>query len=88
MVALASFPDGRFLSGGGDGAVKMWKISDRKMPGMAHDWVLDFDFPESQGCSVRSLLVCGGKQVLAGGADGTIRVWCELVPEAPTMTID
>lgn len=63
------------MSGGADGAVRMWKVSDRQTPGGTHQWEQQWQLPQCCPCSVRSLAVAGCKQLLVGGADGGVRVW-------------
>ena len=67
--------DGRLVSGGADGTVRMWKVSDSKTPGGTHQWEQQSQLPQCCPCSVRSLAVAGSKQLLVGGADGGVRVW-------------
>jgi WD40 repeat protein len=75
VTSVASFPDGRLVSGGADGAVRMWKVSDRKTSRGTHQWEQQWQLPQCCPCSVRSLAVAGCKQLLVGGADGGVRVW-------------
>jgi WD40 repeat protein len=70
VTAVAAGPSGLIASAGEDGSLKLWMLQPRRV-------VRSLD-----GGPVRSLAFSrDGRRLLAGGADGVVRVWS--VPTPP-----
>jgi WD40 repeat protein len=77
--ALAVSPDGRVVSGGTDGTVRMWDPGRPEDPGAVigrHD-----------DGAVGAVAVSPDGRVVSGGTDGTVRMWDPGRPEDPGAVI-
>jgi WD40 repeat protein len=72
--SLAVLADGRVASGGEDGKVKIWPLSDEGKPTVL-----------SHGSEIDSLAVLPDGRLASGGRDGKIRLWLKNGAGAPAV---